>query len=139
MPIFRKISYELFFFSHILMAGVYIVTCLLHANKIRFLLICGVGLGMYVIDLGIRIYVILLKSAKCVDLIQTDHADPDTICVVIEKKNWIFKPGQWCKVCFPFISPFEWHPISICSCLSKYEEQEQCRFILPIKNLGGWS
>ncbi|KAJ6231756.1 nadph oxidase 4 [Anaeramoeba flamelloides] len=119
----RRRNYEIFYWSHIFFAFVYLGFVFFHRKRGRLLFVSGAGLLSYLYDLIDRIHCIWRKRAKIVSyrLIGKDKQNPSAILLKIEKKNFRFHSCQWINVCFPKISKFDWHPFSIASCLDNSE------------------
>ena len=125
-PIFRRKFFDLWFWTHILLAITAIIFCYLHSvTVITWAAIWWAVDAMmrYVVMAGCR------YSRKAKITLVSD----DTVEISFDKGNFEYKPGQFVQFSIPSINPLAFHPISISSA------PQEPVVTLHVRALGKWS
>lgn len=124
----RRVAFEVFYYFHILFAMTMLGCAFYHSGIVVPL----VGSIVWGGDIVLRkLYMALCRNPRQAFITPIT----DTVIEVrIPKGKWFdYNPGQYVKICFPDVSLFEWHPISISS--SPYEVE----VTLHIRTRGSWT
>ncbi|ODQ82341.1 hypothetical protein BABINDRAFT_164150 [Babjeviella inositovora NRRL Y-12698] len=121
----RKYYYELFLISHIVLALIFLVACLLHQYLMPYpfdVSMVWLALTLWGLDRAIRLYSVLRFGIKIADLTLVDD---ETIVIKITDRpsHWQPKPGNF--VYITFLTPrmaWESHPFTICD--SVFQDRE---------------
>lgn len=126
-PYVRRVAFEIFYYFHILFALSMLGCAFYHSGVV----VPVVGSIIWGGDLILRkLYMALCRYPREAFIIPIT----DTVVEVrIPKCNFDYNPGQYVKICFPDVSLFEWHPISISS--SPYQHE----ITLHIRTRGSWT
>uniref|UniRef100_A0A7M5URT9 FAD-binding FR-type domain-containing protein n=1 Tax=Clytia hemisphaerica TaxID=252671 RepID=A0A7M5URT9_9CNID len=89
---------------------------------------------IHIIDRLIRLW---CRWQEC-DVISMNKTDSDVIELVLSKKGFKAKPGQYVRLQCAEISEFEWHAFTLTKCPSKVSDGEQT-FSVHIKVVGDWT
>ena len=125
-PIRRKF-FEAFFRFHWVLFLVVIGFSIAHGAGIVL-----IGAGLWLFDVILRIAVTFVNKKNERKLLAT-RLPADVIRLTFPKNNFKYKAGQYCFICIPGVSLFEWHPFSISS--SSHEP----KVTLHIRVLGDWT
>lgn len=125
----RKYIYQIFFYSHIIVAIAAIVLALIHGAGLAM-----IGMGLWLADLGLRALLFIYYSTKYKTALAT-RVSPDIVRLEFfgVPSNMNYLGGQYCNLIIPAASPIEVHPISIASAP---HQQNLCFFV---RNEGDWT
>lgn len=126
----RRQRYELFWLTHRLFLLV-IPMAAYHSfvsGGYMVAYICFTG-GMYVADLIFRIVRTVSRRPKAITL-KSIAGDATMLSYPKSTLGDTYVPGQYCFICIPSISGYQWHPFSISSCTSDKQVTHH------IKNMG---
>jgi predicted ferric reductase len=127
-PPLRRKTFELFYYLHWFMFIIMLFALLIHeAGAVTF------GAGLWIIDIGIRY--IWMASLKHGHEATIEALPADVIKISIPRKDFNYRAGQYCFICIPELSMFEWHPFSI----STSPHTDNGNFTLHVRALGDWT
>jgi NAD(P)H-flavin reductase len=125
-PFIRRKFFDLWFWTHILMAISAIVFCYLHSvTSITFFAV------WWAVDVAMR-YLVMASchySRKAKLTVVSD----DIVEIRFDKDHFDYKPGQFVQFSIPSINPLSFHPISISSA------PHEPIVTLHVRALGDWS
>lgn len=115
-PIINK-HYEVFMITHKLFYPA--IICLgIHANtpdtkRYPYIAFMSLPLLVYIIELFIRLFRFFNLKSKILHL---KSLNSGVILLELEKpEGFNFKCGQYCQICIPSLSKYQWHPFTIAS------------------------
>lgn len=123
----RRLAFELFYVSHVILALAVIVFGIMHSVSILYL-----ALAWWLLDLGTRyLYMSLwryprvatIRNLPC-DVIEISFPKPE---------GFDYKAGQFLQVCIPKLSVYQFHPFSLSSA------PHQDIVTIHIRVLGDWT
>ena len=123
----RRRWWELFFRSHWVGLVIFTVFSMLHEPLVIRWQLAGVLL--YAVDLLLRTY----KWTKPVEVVSVT-SQGEVTRIEWRAPSFEFSAGQFVLVCFPAISPLEWHPYSIAS-----SPHHLPHIVLYSKRTGWWT
>lgn len=124
----RRVAFEVFYYFHIIFAMSMLGCAFYHSG----ILVPIVGSLVWGGDVVIRkIYMAYCRNPREASIMPIT----DTVVEIkmLKTKGFDYNPGQYVKICFPDVSLFEWHPISISS--SPYQHE----ITLHIRTRGSWT
>ena len=104
----RRLLFNVFYSFHVVGAVAAIVFGVLHGG------IAGVGVGLWALDVALRYgYMAWLANPRKASL---HKRGTDIACIDLARPaGFRYNGGQYCFVCVPGVSLWQWHPISISS------------------------
>lgn len=123
----RRHIFEVFYRFHWILFLVVIVASFAHgAGAIAF------GAGLWLFDILVRVLITFLNNKHQRSMLAV-RLPSNVVRLTFLKKNFNYKSGQYCFICVPGVSFFEWHPFSLSS--SPHENTVS----LHIRVLGDWT
>ena len=105
----RRRSWELFIRAHYVGLLLFTVFSLLHDHMVWKVTLAG--LALFGVDWLVR----LVNWTRPVQVLDMRVLEGGVTRVEWRSPGFNFEPGQFVLVCFPLLSPFEWHPYSLSS------------------------
>jgi predicted ferric reductase len=124
----RRLAFEVFYYFHIVFALCMLGCAFYHSG----IVVPTVGSIVWGGDVLIRkVYMAYCRNPREASIIPVT----DTVVEIkmLKTKGFDYNPGQYIKICFPDISLFEWHPISISSSPFQHD------VTLHIRTRGSWT
>ena len=123
----RRHIFEAFYRFHWILFLVVIVASFAHgAGAIAF------GVGLWLFDILVRLLITFLNNKHQRSILAV-RLPSNVVRLTFLKRNFNYKSGQYCFICVPGVSFFEWHPFSLSS--SPHENTVS----LHIRVLGDWT
>lgn len=107
LPPIRRYFFEVFLYLHWILLGASVVFAFIHEATIFVW-----GLGLYVFDIAVRIYLSSCRNPHKVTIVRCPS---DVVRITFPKDSFTYKPGQYMFICIPSLGFFQWHPFSISS------------------------
>lgn len=131
MPIVRRFSYQLFYYSHVILAFMFILFGIIH--DIQSLYFLFMGLATYLVDKVISLW---RRKRECSVLHYS--VNDETACTKLEiafdKASPLPRHGEWFHMNIKEAAVLEWHPISVAEV-----SEENHSVIFFIRQSGNWS
>jgi predicted ferric reductase len=128
VPYVRHKCFELFYYAHVMFAGIMAGCAFYHSGKIVPILVSAT----WGIDLIIR--KLIMAAIRYPKKAQTRLISSTVVELRFPKiRGFDFNPGQYVYLCIPELSLFEWHPFSISS------SPGQTTVTLHIRKAGNWT
>lgn len=123
----RRKVFEAFYRFHWLLFLLVIGAAIVHgAGAILF------GVGLWVFDILVRAIIAFVNTRKRRSILAV-RLPSNVVRLTFLKEDFSYKSGQYCFICVPGVSLFEWHPFSLSS--SPHENMVS----LHIRVLGDWT
>jgi predicted ferric reductase len=123
--IIRRRLFEVFYYLHWVFFIIVILMGFAHGASTF-----GVGLLLWLVDVGYRIYLAGCRNTKKVSIIQMPS---NVVRISFPKDNFTYKGGQYLFICIPKLGFFQWHPFSLSS--APWEPEVH----LHVRILGNWT
>lgn len=132
LPFVRRGGYfEVFYFSHVLYMG-YWILLILHAPEF-WKWIIGPGI-VFLLEITYRVLSSLMGKGKTTIMAGVVLPSKVTNLIIKRPHNFNFAPGDWVFVKIPVIAKSEWHPFTISSA-----PEQHGFFTLHIRGVGQWT
>eukprot|EP00095_Tigriopus_kingsejongensis_P001891 maker-scaffold287_size221780-snap-gene-0.26 protein:Tk01891 transcript:maker-scaffold287_size221780-snap-gene-0.26-mRNA-1 annotation:"nadph oxidase 5-like isoform x5" len=132
LPFVRRGGYfEVFYFSHVLYMG-YWILLILHAPEFwKWIIVPGI---VFLLEITYRVLSSLMGKGKTTILAGVVLPSRVTNLIIKRPHNFNFAPGDWVFVKIPVIAKSEWHPFTISSA-----PEQHGFFTLHIRGVGQWT
>ena len=123
---FRRLMHEWFLRLHIVLFVAFLVFGFIHQGTVALV---AVALVLYAFDWVLRISM----WRRPVQVLSLTAMPGGVTRVTFQMPNFTYQAGQWCMVCIPAVTPFEWHPFSFSS------SPHHSVMTLHVKTVGRWT